>query len=102
MASRITCMASSNCLRFSSSAAALSGLSKLPMREPSVSASRGTVPRPTPRIPRPPEMLCRVAKSSARRSGCHWGTMLNAIPMRMRSVRSARIVPTRIPLGTTS
>ena len=95
-------MASSNCFRLNSSAAALSGLSKLPMRVPSVSASRGTVPRPTPRIPRPPEMLCRVAKSSASLSGCHWGTMLNAIPIRMFSVRSATMVPARIPLGMTS
>ena len=95
-------MASSNCLRFSSSAAALSGLSKLPILVPSVSASRGTVPLPTPRMPRPPEMLCMVAKSSASRRGCHWGTMLKAMPMRMFSVRSARIVPTRIPLGMTS
>ena len=32
-----------------------------------------------------------VAKSSAKRSGCHWPTMLNMVPMRIRSVRSANV-----------
>ena len=101
-ASRTTSIASSNILRLSSSAATWSGLSKLPILVPSGSASRGTVPRPTPRMPRPPDRLWSVAKSSASLSGCHCGTMLNAIPIRIRSVRSARTEPISRPFGITS
>ena len=77
------------------------GVIKLPIFVPSVSASRGTVPRPTPRIPRPPEMLWRL-RNPRPVERCHWGTMLVTMPMRMRSVRSARIAPVRSPLGMIS
>ena len=50
----------------------------------------------------PPERLCRMAKSSAKRSGCHCGTMLNSVPILMREVLAATKAPSRIPLGTVS
>ena len=74
---------SSNTSRLSSSSAAWSGLSCEPIDTPlslRCSTSRGTVPRPTPRMPRPPDRLCSVEKSSARRIGFHCGTTLNIVP----------------------
>ncbi|MEI2705680.1 MAG: hypothetical protein V9E89_10560 [Ilumatobacteraceae bacterium] len=43
-----------------------------------------------------------MAKSSARRSGCHCGTTLNIAPRRIRWVRAAIQADTRMPLGMTS
>src|SRR5213075_1785051 len=37
--------------------------------------------------------MSAVAKSSARRSGCHMGVMLNPQPMRIRGVTWARCLP---------
>ncbi len=96
---------SSNTSRLSWSSAAFSGLSYEPMDTPLSlrwSTSRGTVPRPTPRMARPPDRLCRVAKSSARRSGFHCGTTLNIVPRRMRLVWAAIQVAIWMPLGMTS
>ena len=96
---------SSNTLRLRSSSAACSGLSWEPIDTPlslRCSTSRGTVPRPTPRIARPPDRLCSVAKSSASRSGFHCGTTLNIVPSRRRSVRAAIHVDSWMPLGMTS
>ena len=98
-------MHSSKTSRLCASAERWFGLSKDPTEAPEVesdSISRGTVPRPTPRTARPPERLCKMAKSSAKRSGCHCGTMLNSVPIRMRDVRAATKAPSRIPLGTVS
>ena len=88
-ARRMISIDSSNTSRLSSSAAAWSGLSCEPIETPlslRCRTSRGTVPRPTPSIARPPDRLCSVAKSSARRSGFHCGTTLNIAPKR-RSLR---------------
>ncbi len=96
---------SSNTRRLRSSSAAWSGLSYEPIDTPlslRCSTSRGTVPRPTPRMPRPPDRLCSVEKSSARRSGFHCGTTLNIVPRRIRLVRAAIHVETWMPLGMTS
>ena len=96
---------SSNTSRLSSSSAFFSGLSYEPIDTPlslRCSTSRGTVPRPTPRMPRPPDRLWSVEKSSANRSGFHCGTTLNIVPTRIRSVRAAIHVEIMIPLGITS
>ena len=101
----MTSIASSNTSRLWASSACWSGLSWLPIDtcfSLRCSTSRGTVPRPTPRMARPPERLCNVEKSSARRSGCHCGTTLNIVPSRSRDVRAAIHVESWIPFGTTS
>ncbi len=81
----MTCIASSNILRLSSSAATWSGLSKLPIFVP----ERLGLPRDGAAAhaedAAPARDVVQVAKSSASLSGCHWGTMLNAMPIRMRS-----------------
>ena len=43
-----------------------------------------------------------VAKSSAKRSGCHWGTMWNMAPSLIRLVRSPSTAANITPLGITS
>ena len=68
---------SSNRSRFRRSCSADMALSPEATTVPSAQASRGTVPRPTPNSMRPPVRMSASAKSSARRSGCHWGTTLN-------------------------
>ena len=96
---------SSKTRRLRSSSAAWSGLSWEPIDTPLSlrwSTSRGTVPRPTPRMPRPPDRLCSVEKSSARRSGFHCGTTLNIVPRRIRDVWAAIHVDSWIPFGMTS
>ncbi len=62
-------MASSNISRLTRSASRLSALSPDATTAPSVSASRGTVPRPTPNCMRPPEQMSamRVVLGQAQR-----------------------------------
>ncbi len=83
----------------------MSGLSSEPIDTPlslRCSTSRGTVPRPTPSIARPPDRLWSVAKSSARRKGFHCGTTLNIAPNRSVVVCAAIHVEIRSPFGMTS
>ncbi len=96
---------SSNTSRLNRSSAAWSGLSCEPIDTPLSlrwSTSRGTVPRPTPSIARPPDRLCSVAKSSAKRKGFHCGTTLNIEPKRSVVVCAAIHVEISRPFGITS
>ena len=101
-AARITSIDSSKISRLRASASRLMALSPLATTAPSDCASRGTVPRPTPNTMRPPLSTSAMAKSSARRSGCHWGTTLNICPNRSRSVSPARWRPNSTRLGVSS
>jgi hypothetical protein len=101
-ASRMTSMASAKTSRFTASAVPSRPLSLLSTSAPRVCISRGTVPRPTPKRIRPPVRTSAMAKSSASRSGCHCGTMLNIWPNFSRRVSAAEYSPSWIWFGTTS
>ena len=73
----MTSIDSSKTSRLMRSGSRLMSLSPEATIVPRLSASRGTVPRPTPNTMRPPVRMSAMAKSSARRSGCHCGTTVN-------------------------
>ena len=98
-AATITSIASSITSRLMRSASAWSGLSNEPIWAPSASASRGRHGAPTDaENTAPAERLCSVEKSSAKRNGCHCGTMWNMAPILIRDVRSASTTRTD-PVG---
>ena len=93
---------SSKISRLTRSSSADISLSPDATTPPSDCASRGTVPRPTPNCIRLLVRICIIAASSARRRGCHCGTILNICPRRRRSVSFARCNPNKMRFGVTS
>ena len=57
------------------------------------------VARPTPKMTRPLVRISAMAKSSARRRGCHIGAMLNPHPILIRGVTWARCTASMRILG---